>query len=102
MFAAIDFRIAAPGFLHIAASLFQHIVGIEPALKMSAAELALFVLLVAGLIVPNSPADLHSTRAFKDKKAGVLGTPVSSVIGWFARIELVCVERALLPAPLTA
>jgi len=44
--------------------------------------------LVAGLVVPDSPADLHSTRAFRDKKAGVLGTPVSSVIGWFARIEL--------------
>lgn len=59
--------------------------------------------LVAGLVVPDSPADLHSTRHFPDKKAGVLGTPVSSVIGWFARIELfACVERALLPALLTA
>jgi hypothetical protein len=48
MFAAIDFRIAPPGFLHIAASLLQHIRGVEPALQVSTAKLAFLVLLVAG------------------------------------------------------
>src|SRR5579862_8568357 len=46
--AAINLGIFSPGFFRVAALLLQHIVGVEPALQMSAAELALFVLLVAG------------------------------------------------------
>jgi len=47
MLAAINFRIAPPSLLYIAASLLEHIGGIEPALEMPAAKLALLVLLVA-------------------------------------------------------
>jgi len=50
MFAAIDFGIAAPGLLHIAASLLQQIGGVEPALEMAATELAFLILLVAGAL----------------------------------------------------
>src|SRR5271155_1777066 len=48
MFAAIDFGVTSPSFFHIAASLLQNIGDVEPALKMPAAKLAFFILLVAG------------------------------------------------------
>jgi hypothetical protein len=47
MFAAIDFRIAAPSLLHITANLLQGIGSVEPAFKVTAAKLAFLVLLVA-------------------------------------------------------
>src|ERR1700691_1777791 len=50
MFAAVDFRVRSPGFLGIAAGALHHIGGIEPALQMSAAELALFVFFIAGAL----------------------------------------------------
>src|SRR6266853_7026929 len=49
-FAAINFGVRSPGFRHITAFLFEHVGGVEPALQMSAAELALFVFLVAGTL----------------------------------------------------
>jgi len=48
--AAIDFGIAAPGFFRVAAGLFQHIGGVEPALQMAAARFAFFVFFVAGAL----------------------------------------------------
>jgi hypothetical protein len=48
--AAIDFRIRSPGLFGITASLLEHIRGVEPALQMSAAELALGVSLVTGAL----------------------------------------------------
>jgi hypothetical protein len=50
MFTAIDFGIASPSLLHIAASLLQDISSVEPVLEMAATELAFFVLLVAGAL----------------------------------------------------
>jgi len=47
MFAAIDFRIAAPSLLHITAGLLQDIGSVEPAFEVTAAKLAFLVLLVA-------------------------------------------------------
>src|SRR5580704_8879992 len=47
MFTAIHLSIFAPSLLHVAASLFQHVGGVKPALEMPAAELAFLVLLVA-------------------------------------------------------
>jgi len=49
--AAIDLGVFTPGFFHISASLFDNVIHIKPPLQMSAAELALFVLLVAGTLV---------------------------------------------------
>src|SRR5450755_606433 len=49
-FAAIDFGIRSPRFLDAAALPFDDIGGVEPALQMSAAEFALFVLLIAGAL----------------------------------------------------
>ena|SRR6266849_1873701 len=48
--AAIHFRIRPPGLLGVAAGLLEHIRGVEPALEMSTAELALGILLVAGAL----------------------------------------------------
>src|SRR6266849_9033611 len=56
-FAAIHFGVRSPGFLHITAFLFEHVGGIEPAFQVSAAELALFVFLVAGTL--SRPLDLY-------------------------------------------
>ena len=50
MLAAINFRIRPPGLFGIAASLLEHIRGVEPALQMSAAEFALGVFLVTGTL----------------------------------------------------
>ena len=47
MFAAIDFSIAAPSLLHITARLLEDIGSVEPAFEVTAAKLALLVLLVA-------------------------------------------------------
>ena len=47
MFAAIDFRIAAPSLLHITAGLLQDIGSVEPAFEVTAAKLTFLVLLVA-------------------------------------------------------
>src|SRR5271157_1363781 len=46
----IDFRLVAKALAHIATGLLQHIGQIEPALQMSAAELALCVRLVTGAL----------------------------------------------------
>src|ERR1700693_5960584 len=48
MFATIYFRIRPPGFFGVAARLLDHIRGVEPALQMSATELALGVFFVTG------------------------------------------------------
>ena len=48
MLAAVDFGVLAPRFLGVATGLFDHVRSIEPALQVSAAELAFLVLLVAG------------------------------------------------------
>src|SRR6202167_2948551 len=50
MLAAVDLGVRPPRFFHVAASLLDHILGIEPALQVSAAELAFFVFLVAGAL----------------------------------------------------
>jgi len=47
MFAAIDFGVTTPSLFHIAASLLQNISDVEPTLKMAAAKLAFFILLIA-------------------------------------------------------
>src|ERR1700758_751293 len=49
-FAAIDLRIATPGFFDAAAFLLERIGGVEPALQMAAAELAFLVFFVAGAL----------------------------------------------------
>src|ERR1700730_68394 len=49
-FAAINFGVGSPGFLHITAFLFEDVGGVEPAFQVSAAELALLVFLVAGTL----------------------------------------------------
>jgi hypothetical protein len=48
--AAIYFRLVTPSLPHIAAGLLDDIVVIKPMLKMSAAELALGVFLIAGAL----------------------------------------------------
>lgn len=45
--AAIDFGVTTPSLFHIAASLLQNISDVEPTLKMAAAKLAFFILLIA-------------------------------------------------------
>ena len=50
MLAAVDFGVLAPGFFRVATGLLNHIRSVEPALQMSAAELAFLVLLVAGTL----------------------------------------------------
>lgn len=47
MFATIDFGIAAPGLLHIAASLLQDIGRVKPAFEMPTTKLAFLVLFIA-------------------------------------------------------
>src|SRR5258708_32121196 len=46
MLAAVDLGVRPPRFFRIAASLLDHILGIEPALQMPATEFALLVFLV--------------------------------------------------------
>ena len=48
MLATINFCVLAPGFLGVAASLFDHVSGVEPALQVPATEFALRVFFVAG------------------------------------------------------
>src|ERR1700730_1304049 len=48
--ATIDFGVGSPGLFRIAASLFENVRGIEPALQMPAAEFALLIVLVAGAL----------------------------------------------------
>ena len=50
MLAAVDFGILAPGFFRVATGLLNHIRSVEPALQMSAAELAFLIPLVAGTL----------------------------------------------------
>ena len=50
MFATIDFRIATPSLLYVATRLFEDVGRIEPALEVSAAQLALGVFFVAGAL----------------------------------------------------
>ncbi len=50
VFAAIDFGVSSPGFFCVAASLFDHVGGVEPALQVSTAEFAFGVFLVAGAL----------------------------------------------------
>src|SRR5260370_38360636 len=50
MLAPVDFGVLAPGFFRVATCLLNHIRSVEPALQMSAAELAFLVLLVAGTL----------------------------------------------------
>src|ERR1700757_2572633 len=50
VFAAVNFGAGSPRFFGIAARLLEDVRGIEPALQMAAAELSLFVLLVAGAL----------------------------------------------------
>ena len=50
MLATVDFGVLAPGFFRVATGLLNHIRSVEPALQMSAAELAFLVLLVAGAL----------------------------------------------------
>src|SRR5690349_23174474 len=50
VFAAINLRIRPPGLFGVTAGLLEHIRGVEPALQMSAAELALGVFLVTGAL----------------------------------------------------
>jgi len=47
---AIDFRVRTPGFFRVSALLLEHISRVIPAFKMSAAELALSIFLVAGTL----------------------------------------------------
>jgi hypothetical protein len=47
MLTAIDLRITTPSLLRIAASLLQNVGRVEPTLKVSAAELAFLILLIA-------------------------------------------------------
>src|ERR1700758_1390148 len=49
-FAAIDLRIATPGFLDAAAFLLERIGGVKPALQMATAKLAFLVFFVAGAL----------------------------------------------------
>ncbi len=50
MLTAIDLGIFSPGLFGIAAGLLLHVFRVEPALEMTAAELALGVLLIAGAL----------------------------------------------------
>src|SRR5579862_202492 len=50
MLAAVNFRVASPGFFRVAASFFNHVFRIEPAFQMAAAEFALLVFLIAGAL----------------------------------------------------
>src|SRR5260370_30053087 len=59
MFAAVDFGVPAPSFLGVATGPLTHIRSVEPALQMSAAELAFLVLLVAGTL--SGLLNLHLT-----------------------------------------
>ena len=57
IFAAIDFGVRSPSLLDVAALALNHVLRIEPAFQMAAAELALFVLFVAGTL--SGLLDLH-------------------------------------------
>src|SRR6266853_6097818 len=57
MLAPVDLGIRTPGFFRIAASLFDDILGIEPALQMPTTEFALLVFLVTRALP--SLLDLH-------------------------------------------
>ena len=46
----INFRLISPGLTHVAAGLFDDVVGVKPMFKMPAAELTLCVFLVAGAL----------------------------------------------------
>jgi hypothetical protein len=48
MLTTVNFGIRSPGFFSVAARLLDDVGGVEPALQVSATELALFVFLVAG------------------------------------------------------
>src|ERR1022692_3890338 len=50
MLTTIDLHLIAKGLPNVAAGLLQHVSQVEPALQMSAAELAFFVGLVAGAL----------------------------------------------------
>jgi hypothetical protein len=50
MLAAVDFGVLAPGLFRVATGLLDHVRSVEPALQMSATELAFLVLLVAGTL----------------------------------------------------
>src|SRR5215471_14762862 len=50
MFATVDFSVRSPRLFRVAALLLNNVVGVEPALQVSPAELALLVLLVAGTL----------------------------------------------------
>jgi hypothetical protein len=60
MLAAVNLGIGAKRLLHIAAGFFHHVAGVEPVLQVSAAQLVLFVLLVAGTL----PGLLHFDFVF--------------------------------------
>ena len=114
VFAAVNLCLFAPSLFYISASLLDDIIGVEPALEVSATEFSLLVLFITGTLIqlldfhfvlgklgdlryragsggqdltslwaccPNSPADLHFTRAFADKKARVFGTPALVLAG---------------------
>jgi len=57
-FAAIDFSINSPGFLHAAALLLEHVGRVEPAFQVPAAEFSLVVFLVAGALTRLLDLDL--------------------------------------------
>src|SRR2546429_4068661 len=54
----MHFPVPAPGFFRFATFLFYDILGVEPALQVAAAELPLFVLLVAGALAGLFDLDL--------------------------------------------
>src|ERR1022692_499091 len=56
--AAVDLGIRPPGLFRVAAGLLDHILRVEPAFQMAAAEFALFVFLVAGALTGLLDLDL--------------------------------------------
>src|SRR5450432_1388976 len=50
VFAAVDFGLRSPGFLHVAALALDGVGHVGPELQMAAAEFSLFVFLVAGAL----------------------------------------------------
>src|SRR5216683_7269091 len=89
MLAAVDFGILAPRFLSVATGLLDHIRSVEPALQMSAAELAFLVLLVAGTLSRLLNLDLVMRKLRRSLRVGS---------GHFARRQRTYLIRAA-PAP---
>src|SRR5664279_540626 len=89
-FAAIDFGVRSPCFLHAAALLFDHVGGVEPALQMSATELALFVFFVAGTLARLLDLDFVVRKLRNRRRDRSCRFAGSHSFSWRALVKAAC------------